>query len=203
MNPKLEIRDTGKYGKGVFVRKGSVRKDEMLFVMGGSILTIEDENCLEGILADKLYEIAENFSIGPRNVAELKRMPQFFVNHSCNPNSGFKGQIFMVAMRTIKPGEEVTHDYAMAMHSNPKSASFFTMECRCGSPNCRKVITEDDWKIPELQHRYNGYFQWYLQEKINTGKAAFAVPSAKRRNGGTVKKKENDHEPEIRVDKKE
>lgn len=35
MNPKLEIRDTGKYGKGVFVRKGLVRKDEMLFVMGG------------------------------------------------------------------------------------------------------------------------------------------------------------------------
>ncbi len=170
MNPKLEIRDTGKYGKGVFVQKGMVRKDEMVFVMGGSILTIADENRLEGVLADKLYEISEDFSIGPRNVAELKRMPQSFANHSCNPNAGFKGQIFMVAMRTIRVGEEVTHDYAMAMHSNPQSATFFTMECQCGSPNCRKLITEDDWQQPDLQRRYDGYFQWYLQEKIDARK---------------------------------
>jgi hypothetical protein len=73
----------------------------------------------------------------------------------------------MVAMRTINPGEEVTYDYAMVMHSNAKSTSFFTMECRCGQSNCRKVVTENDWRIPELQRQYDGYFQWYLQEKIN------------------------------------
>lgn len=166
MNPKLEVRDTGRYGKGVFVRKGPVKKGEMLFVMGGGILTIADENCLKGVVADKPIEISENFSIGPRTAAELRRMPQHYVNHSCRPNAGFKGQIFMVAMRTIKTGEEITYDYAMAMHSNPESTSFFTMDCQCGKPKCRKMITEDDWQIPELQRRYDGYFQWYLQEKI-------------------------------------
>jgi len=94
-------------------------------------------------------------------------MPQHYVNHFCAPNAGFKGQIFMVAMRSILAGEEVTYDYAMVMHSNPESDTFFTMKCHCGQPNCRKIVTEDDWQIPELQHRYDGYFQWYLQEKIN------------------------------------
>jgi hypothetical protein len=72
----------------------------------------------------------------------------------------------MVAMRTLTTGEEVTYDYAMVMHPNAKSTSYFTMECRCGHTRCRKFITEDDWKIRELQRRYRGYFQWYLQEKI-------------------------------------
>jgi hypothetical protein len=36
MNPKLAVRDTEKYGKGVFT-KGGLKKDETLFVMGGYI----------------------------------------------------------------------------------------------------------------------------------------------------------------------
>ena len=167
MNPDLVIRDTKRYGKGVFVHRAPVRKGDMLFVMGGSILTISDEDALRGIVADKPIEISEHFSIGPRTASELTRMPQHYVNHSCRPNAGFKGQIFMVAMRTLAVGEEVTYDYAMVMHSNPKSGSYFTMECQCGHRTCRKLVTEDDWKIPALQKRYDGYFQWFLQDKID------------------------------------
>jgi uncharacterized protein len=181
MNPKLEIRETGKIGKGVFVKTGTIEKDEMLFVMGGSILTIEDENNLSGVVEDKPIEISEYFSIGPRNAAELKRMPQHYVNHSCNPNAGFKGQIFMVAMREIMTGEDIAYDYAMVMHSNPESTSFFTMQCLCGQPNCRGVITEDDWQRPELQHRYNGYFQWFLQEKLNAPKQISTATQSRSR----------------------
>jgi len=103
MNPKLEIRDSGRYGKGVFARE-DIKKGEMLFVMGGYILTIEDENNLKGVVADKPIEISEWFSIGPRKSSDLARMPQSYVNHSCNPNAGFKGQIFMMAMRKIRGG---------------------------------------------------------------------------------------------------
>lgn len=169
MNPKLEVRETGHYGKGVFAT-GEIAADEMLFVMGGYVLTIEDENNLRGVVADKPIEISEHFSIGPRRPADLVRMPQHYVNHSCEPNAGFKGQIFLQAMRWIEPGEEITYDYAMVMHSSPESSSFFTMECRCGRPGCRGVVSENDWNIPELQQRYGGWFQWFLQEKIDTAK---------------------------------
>jgi len=40
------------------------------------------------------------------------------------------------------------------------------MDCNCGSLNCRKKITEDDWKISELRKKYKDYFSEYLKQKI-------------------------------------
>jgi len=40
------------------------------------------------------------------------------------------------------------------------------MQCRCGMQSCRGVITGDDWRLPELQARYEGSFSWYLAERI-------------------------------------
>ncbi len=168
MNPKLEVRKTDKYGNGIFAQK-SIKKNEMLFVMGGYILTIEDDNELRGKVADKGIEISDYFFIGPRKPSDLDRMPEHYVNHSCSPNAGFKGQIFMVAIKKIQPGEEITFDYAMVMYPDERSNSYFKMKCLCGSKNCRGYITEDDWELPDLQKRYNGYFQWFIQDKLDRG----------------------------------
>lgn len=166
MNPKLEVRNTEKYGRGVFVRE-NLRKDETLFVMGGYVLDIEGENRLKGFPQDKAIEISEEFSFCPLTPEDIELMPQHYVNHSCEPNAGWHGQVFMVAMRDILADEEITYDYAMIICSNKDSNSYFKMECRCGSENCRKIIDEEGWKNPELQKKYEGYFQWYLQEKID------------------------------------
>lgn len=166
MNPKLEVRDTAKYGKGVFAKE-NLKKDETLFVMGGYVLDIEGENRLEGFPEDKAIEISEEFSFCPLMPEDIELMPQHYVNHSCEPNAGWRGQVFMVAMRDINAGEEIAYDYAMVICSNKNSGAYFKMECGCGSVNCRKIIDEEGWENPELQKRYKGYFQWYLQEKIN------------------------------------
>ena len=138
-----------------------------MFVAGGPILTLQDEDNLPEVCADKFIEISECFSIGPRTLEELELMPVHYLNHSCEPNAGWKGQLFLMAMRDIQPGEELTDDYAMVMHSNAGSREHFKMRCYCGATRCRGVVTEDDWKLSELQARYDGWFQWYLQEKIN------------------------------------
>ena len=170
MNPKLEVRDTKKYGKGVFTKK-DIKKDEMLFVMGGYILTVDDDNAgLSKEALDKPIDISDYFFIGPRNAQDLEMMPQHYVNHSCDPNAGFKGQVFMVAMKNIRRGKEIFFDYAMVMSPNEDSNSYFKMECLCGAKDCRGVITEDDWEIPKLRKKYKGYFQYYLQEKIDKSK---------------------------------
>lgn len=166
MNPNLEVRETGKFGKGVFAMK-DIKKDEILIVMGGYILTIEDDNELRGVVSDKPIEISDYFFIGPRKPSDLDLMPQHYVNHSCDPNVGFRGQIFMVAMKKIKKGEEISYDYAMVMNPDDRSNSYFKMECKCGSKNCRNMITEDDWEIADVQKRYDGFFQYFLQERIN------------------------------------
>lgn len=115
------------------------------------------------ITDDLGVQIAEDLVLAmPPNVPPE---PSSFVNHSCDPNAGFQGQIVLMAMRPIRAGEEITFDYAMCLHAAP-GAPRYELECQCGQPNCRKLITEDDWQQPDLQRRYDGYFQWYLQEKI-------------------------------------
>lgn len=165
MNPGLEIRQTEKCGKGIFASK-NFNKDEILFVMGGYVFDIEDENKLNKFNCDKPIEISEDFSISPIKLSDMELMPQHYVNHSCDPNTGFRGQIFMVAMRDIKAEEEILYDYAMIIASNINSSEYFEMNCKCGAKKCRKVINEEGWKIPSLQKKYKGYFQWYLEEKI-------------------------------------
>jgi len=162
MNPKLEVRETQKYGKGVFAKK-DIKKSEILTIFGGYIKTNKEEVGLESSVSDEGVQIAEDFSLGVLKSEELEDAS--FFNHNCNPNAGFAGQVFLVAMRNIKKREQVTFDYSMVL-SKTKGVKFYKMKCSCGSKNCRGYITDDDWKIPELQKKYKGYFQWYLQEKI-------------------------------------
>jgi len=83
-----------------------------------------------------------------------------FSNHSCDPNIGVRGEITFVAMRDIRAGEELTHDWAMT--DDDESST----ECKCGAANCRRILTGKDWQRPELQRRCGNYFSAYLLEKI-------------------------------------
>ena len=129
-------------------------------------MTTNDEEWFAGEMADKPIEIEDDFYIGPRTDADIPLTQQALINHSCDPNIGIKGQILYVAMRRIPSNSEITYDYAMICSANPKSKLVFEFPCSCGAKNCRGKLTEDDWKQPELQKRYKGYFSWYLQAKI-------------------------------------
>jgi hypothetical protein len=54
----------------------------------------------------------------------------------------------------------------MTVSESVGSDMIFAMDCACGSPRCRKLITEQDWMIPELQVRYKGFFSPYITDKI-------------------------------------
>jgi hypothetical protein len=71
-----------------------------------------------------------------------------------------RGEITFVAMRDIPAGQELTHDWATTDDDD------YSVECKCGSPNCRGTVTGKDWQRPELQKRYAGYFSAYLADKI-------------------------------------
>lgn len=150
-------------GKGVFAKE-DINKGELVIICGGAVMRASEEHGDYGIQVSEDMVLAAPPPPPEGGQAELSVAD--YVNHSCAPNIGFRGQIFIVTMRTITQGEELTLDYAMCLHAAP-SVSRYEMKCDCGHPSCRKVVTEDDWHIPELQRRYDGYFQWYLQEKIH------------------------------------
>jgi SET domain-containing protein len=61
-----------------------------------------------------------------------------YINHSCEPNAFMQilyGHILFIALRDIRPGEEITIDYESTLHSNKK-------RCVCGAPSCRGTINK-------------------------------------------------------------
>jgi len=56
-----------------------------------------------------------------------------FVNHSCAPNCDAEwidGQIWIVANRLIRAGEEITYDYGYDLDD------YASYPCHCGGPDC-------------------------------------------------------------------
>ncbi|HEX8700662.1 MAG TPA: SET domain-containing protein-lysine N-methyltransferase [Myxococcaceae bacterium] len=66
-----------------------------------------------------------------------------FINHSCEPNcqAFIEGkQIFIYAIRTIEPGEELSYDYAYERMEGMDEESEKLYVCRCGTKSCRGTI---------------------------------------------------------------
>jgi len=163
LNPKLEVNHSKVAGRGTFA-KGNIKKGDLLLVLSGYVMKLSDEEKLPGSLSDNGLQVTENLSLSVSKKSELGGIN--FFNHSCDPNAGIKGQIFLVAMRNIKKGEEVTFDYAMTLYETP-GTQLYKLKCLCKKKNCRGIITDSDWKNKELQKRYKGYFQYFIQEKID------------------------------------
>lgn len=163
-HPAIEVRDTCRHGKGNFAKE-KLFKDELLVVLGGHIFEDTEELLLPEKLRDNACQISPNLVIGA--LAEEEIDSASYLNHSCEPNAGFKGQIFLVAMRNIEIDEEITFDYGMVLCDNSQKKKGYALNCLCGTVSCRKIITGNDWRLPRLQQLYEGYFQYYLAEKIS------------------------------------
>ena len=97
------------------------------------------------------------------------RRPNGYGNHSCDPNLRWIDAYTQAARLDIVPDEELTNDYATST-----GIAGFRMDCRCGSPLCRGVITGTDWQRAELRERYGEHWTPGLLELIESGRAATA-----------------------------
>jgi uncharacterized protein len=164
LSSKLQVKKSDKQGNGIFAN-ASIRAGERVAIFGGDVMAIDEIDELPDRLSEYPMQIEERFVLGRRGDVEPE--PVDFFNHSCEPNCGFKGQIFLQAMRPIRKGEEVTFDYAMVVSESVGSSIIFEMRCHCHTTSCRGLITENDWKLTALQKRYKGFFSQYLEEKIH------------------------------------
>jgi SET domain-containing protein len=152
---------SGIEGRGLMAVE-PIAKDEVVAVKGGHIVTTAALRALPESLRESEIQIADGLHLAALDEAEYEPV-MLFLNHSCEPNVGFAGNVVLVAMRDIASGEELTTDYALFDDYDGQ------MDCRCGTAACRKVIDGRDWRRPELQHRYDGYFSWHLQRRIAAG----------------------------------
>ena len=159
LSPKTEVRESKIHGRGLFAT-ADIAKDEIVAVKGGHVV---DRKTLREAITPRLgpveIQIDDDLFIAPVT-EEQRELSMLYSNHSCDPNLGLRGEITFVAMRDIRAGEELTHDWAMTDNDD------YFVECNCGTPDCRKTLTGKDWQRPDLQKRYPGYFSAYLARKI-------------------------------------
>lgn len=160
-SPKLKLYESPKFGIGVMAGEPMV-KDEVVGIFGGHIVPLVRKRLLPVELEHFYFQVSDELMLTHVSIEQVRQSKIEFINHSCEPNVGFRGQIELVAMRDIQAGEIVSFDYALCT-SEPE----FNMECLCEIQSCRKYITGEDWKIYTLQEKYRGYFQPYLERKFS------------------------------------
>jgi SET domain-containing protein len=74
------------------------------------------------------------------------------MNHSCEPNAESEwddNHVYIVARRSIKPGEEITYNYGFDEND------YECYPCSCGSSKCRGYMLSDEaWR--KVKRKLNG-----------------------------------------------
>jgi hypothetical protein len=172
LTDKCEVQNrdvTG--GKAVFARD-VIEPGELVAIWSGRIVTAEELDELAPEIRRHTVQVEEGLYLASLSADE----PPDFINHSCEPNAGLDGQIAIVAMQRIRPGDEVTIDYAMC-----DGSPYDEFKCACGSLSCRGRVSGDDWRKPTLWERYAGHFSPYLGRRIEALRRARAPRRLKRK----------------------
>jgi hypothetical protein len=142
----FDVRQSGIQGKGAFANQ-KIRKGQRIIEYTGERISNDE--------ADSRYDETNMrrhhtflFTITSRTVVDgaINGNESIYINHSCDPNceAVIDGrQIFIEAVRTIQPGEELVYDYQYERtgEDDEEMAKFY--KCLCGSPNCRGSIMKD------------------------------------------------------------
>jgi len=152
---KVKSFESPIHGLGV-VATADIQAGELVFVYGGVIVPKTQIKNYWKEMGHVGIQIDQDFWLCPTSRAELEI--KGVINHSCDPNVGFKNQVELIAVRDIKKDEEIVFDYAFC------ESYMESFACKCGSANCRENITKDDWKNPKLRAQYSKYFSSYLKK---------------------------------------
>lgn len=143
-------------GKAVFARE-LIERGEVIAVWSGRLVPAEELGELSEEIRRHTVQVEEDLYLASLTPDEAPD----YINHACEPNAGLDGQITIVAMQMIRPGDEVTIDYAMC-----DGSPYDEFDCACGSSQCRGRVTGNDWRNSLLWKRYAGHFSPYLQRRI-------------------------------------
>lgn len=88
--------------------------------------------------------------------------PAHFGNHSCDPTLWLVDGFALATRRAVLAGEEATVDYGTI-----SGADGYRLACRCGTVECRGVVTSADWTRTDLRERYSGHWVPALQQRID------------------------------------
>lgn len=156
LSPKAQARPAGEKGWGSYVVE-PIEAGETVAAFGGHIVPLAVLQTFSDDRQGRSIQVDTDLYLVSGDTPDAGDM----LNHSCEPNCGLLGQMLVVAMRDIEPGEELSFDYAMC-----DASDYDEFRCLCGEPTCREIVTGSDWRDPVLQAKYAGWFSPYLARRI-------------------------------------
>ena len=95
-----------------------------------------------------------------------------FINHSCDPNCETvieDERVFIEAIRTIRPGEELGYQYGLTWESTDDPDELANYACRCGAAKCRGTMLD---RVPLDEKRRRARRRKAVRRKSARQKAA-------------------------------
>jgi hypothetical protein len=138
--PLYEVRHSPVHGYGVFALR-KIRKGTTITEYLGERVSHEE--------ADSRYENKDAndnhtflFTVDSKTVIDggVNGNDARYINHGCDPNcesSTLKKRIYVEAVRTIQPGEELAYDYQIERDPDDPPNVDEIFACRCGAAKCR------------------------------------------------------------------
>ena len=143
--PLFEVRHSAVHGYGVFAAR-RIRKGTAVIEYLGERVSHRE--------ADARYEDKDPndnhtflFTVDAKTVidAGVNGNEARFINHGCDPNcesTTLNRRVFIEAIRTIQPGEELSYDYQIQRDSDDAPNVDEVYACRCGAVSCRGSMLE-------------------------------------------------------------
>lgn len=128
----LIIRSSDIHAAGCYTTT-NIRKGTLIVEYTGPRISKEE--------GDEIYEDrSTTYLFGLRDGKEVidGHGVAMFINHSCDPNcetDEIENRVWIIALRNIKAGEELTYDYMLYDGDEDDPA-----HCHCGSKNCRGTM---------------------------------------------------------------
>ncbi len=146
---KVYIKSSSQHGRGVFAHAQILAGETILTFSGPLLKRAEVRE------QDYHLQVGADLYLGASGEADD------YVNHSCEPNAGFRDGLVLVARRDIRAGEEVTWDYSTAIDEE----DFPGFACCCGALACRGAVRSFRHLDPDTQGCLRAWLLPYLQKR--------------------------------------
>jgi SET domain-containing protein len=144
-DPLYVVRRSRIHGRGVYAAR-RIRSGTRIIEYIGDRISHEEADTRYDMKAEDdghtfLFVVDDDLCIDAGVGGNAAR----FINHKCDANCEtiIEGRrVFIEAIRTIQPGEELGYDYQLTWETtdDPEELKLYT--CRCGAPNCRGTMLD-------------------------------------------------------------
>jgi len=142
-HPLFAVRKSSIQGKGAFAIQPIRKGRRIIEYVGEHISDAEADARYDEAQMDRHHTFL--FTLDKNTVVDgaVNGNDSIYINHSCDPNCEAvidKKRIYIHALRTIQPGEELVYDYQYERTGEDDEELEKFYACRCGAPTCRGSI---------------------------------------------------------------